>query len=119
MTTTGPELGKLLVGYRYTYQSEVELQGHLAQRLTDAGFTARREVHVAPRCRIDVLVGRVGIEVKIDGSVEDVAWQLQRYARSPLLDTLVLATTCARHRRLPASIAGMPIHVAYLTPHLT
>lgn len=117
--TTGPELGDLLAGYRYTYQSETELQNHLAARLDDAGFTAQREVLVAPRCRIDILVGRIGIEVKIDGSAEDVAWQLQRYAKSPLLDMLVLATTCARHRRLPSSIAGMPIHVAYLTPHLT
>jgi hypothetical protein len=117
--TTGPELADLLARYRYTYQSEIDLQRLLAGTLTDAGFAAEREVRVAPRCRIDILVGRVGIEVKIDGSAEDAAWQLLRYAHSPLLDALVLATTCARHRTLPPVIAGTPLHVAYLKPHLT
>lgn len=115
---TAEQLAALLHSHRYTWNNEAELHKHLAAVLTEAGHTVQREVTVAPRCRIDLVVDRTGIEVKVNGTPETVARQLQRYAHSDDLDALVLATTCVRHRVIPAELGGLPITVVNLT-HLT
>jgi hypothetical protein len=105
-----------VTGHRYRWRHERDLQDGLHLVLTEAGFTVDREVEVASGCRVDLVVDNVvGVEVKVRSSVEDVARQLQRYAHSCGISALVLATTQARHRELPAVIAGMPLFVAYLT----
>jgi hypothetical protein len=105
----------LITGHRYTWADEDELQTGIAAVLTAAGLPVRREIVIAPRCRIDLLVARVGVEVKVAGTAEAAARQLQRYAASIDLDALVLATTRAAHRVLPDRIAGCALTVAYLT----
>jgi hypothetical protein len=104
----------LLTGYRFTWSDEEQLAGQLAEILTAAGIMVRREVRLAPRCRIDLLTGRVGIEVKVAGTAEAVARQLQRYAATGTVDELVLATTRAAHRGVPAVLGGVPVTVTYL-----
>jgi len=97
--------------HRYGYTGEGELQEGLAAVLTLTGLPVRREVHLDARDRIDILTGRVGIEVKVAGQSDRVLSQLRRYADSPLLDQLVLVTTCARHRDFPARVGGKPLTV--------
>jgi hypothetical protein len=86
----------------------------LADGLTQLGFEVAREVALARGMRIDLLVGRVGIEVKIAGQTSSVARQLRRYAASDLVDELVLATTCPRHAGVAPVIDGTPVHVVVL-----
>jgi hypothetical protein len=97
---------------RFRWSDEDDVQEALAQLLTDVG--ARREVVLSGRDRVDLLVGRVGVEVKVDGAPNAVARQLQRYAASPAVDHLVLVTSVARHRALPDTIGGKPLTVMSL-----
>lgn len=97
------------------YASEAQLQEQLAAALTSAGFDAKREVVLSDgSSRIDILVGRIGIEVKVKGSLPDVRRQLSRYARTDELDELVLVTTRSAHHSIPAGIAGKPLHLCTL-----
>lgn len=110
---------QLLCSSRYTYSDETELQGLLVDVLSEC-HQIQREVRLTPRCRIDLIVdGRVGIEVKIDGSAVAVAQQIQRYARTGRLEALVLATTRIEHASLPAELGGLQVSVAYLAPWLS
>ncbi|UKD50880.1 PD-(D/E)XK nuclease family protein (plasmid) [Amycolatopsis sp. FU40] len=111
---TADAITGLLTGYTFTWTNEGELAGQLAAVLSAAGIDVRREARLGPRCRIDLLTGRVGIEVKVKGTAEDVARQLQRYAATGAVDELVLATTRAAHRDMPAELGGVPVTVAYL-----
>lgn len=59
--------------------------------------------------RLDLLVGRVGVEVKVGGSRAHALEQAQRYLRSPHVDSLVLASTRgAVVRDWPETLAGKP-----------
>lgn len=115
MTPLNRTIAGVITRHRYLWRDELELHDGIVEVLAAAGLTVQREVPVAPRCRIDLLVHRIGVEIKVDGAAENVARQLQRYAHSPLIDGLVLATTRARHRSMPEHIGGKPLTVAYLT----
>jgi hypothetical protein len=112
---TAERIAHVLTRYRFTWDDEYELQDAIAHVLAQHVAPVEREVTLAPRCRIDILVGRVGIEIKVKGSVETVARQLQRYATTGRLDALVLATTRATHHTLPTELGGMPVTVVNLT----
>lgn len=109
----------LLTANRYQHRDETQLQELIAEVLAGVGYTATREVGLSPASRIDLVVEpRIGIEVKVAGSVVDVAGQIQRYARTGDLDALVLVTTRAEHTALPARLGGLPVLVAHLPPAL-
>ncbi len=82
---------------RFLAASEAELQAALAAALVEGGFDVRREVRLSGRDRIDLLVDRVGIEVKVDGASNAVLRQLGRYAAHPEVSALLLVTTDVRH----------------------
>lgn len=105
---------ELLARYRFTWTTENELAVQLADVLAAAGIPVEQEVRLTPDSRIDLMAGRVGIEVKIAGTAEAAARQLQRYAATGAVDELVLATTRVAHRGLPAELGGIPVTVAYL-----
>jgi hypothetical protein len=109
------QLEQMLADLRPALPGEIGLQDAIAAALTSAGATFTREMHIDQRSRIDFAVGRVGIEVKVKGSIGDVARQVQRYARSGLFDVLLVATTCPRHTDLPDSLAGIPIRVIVMS----
>lgn len=115
---TAADVAAVLTGHRFTFAGEEELQAVIAAVLQLAGLPVVREADLAGHGRIDLLVDQVGVEVKVDGSAAAVGRQLQRYARSPRVDELVLATTRARHRQLPPRLAGAPLVVVPLC-HLT
>lgn len=97
-------------GGRYTYSQETDLHLGLEAAMRAAGITPDPEVRITGG-RIDFLVGRVGVEVKIKGTRDALHRQLLRYAESPLVDELLVITTVRAHRGLPAELAGKPLSV--------
>jgi hypothetical protein len=100
-----------LTANRYHHVDEHGLQAGLADALDAAGLGFEREVRLTPADRIDFLVDRVGIEVKVQGSPTVVMRQLLRYAHSDRLDALVLVTTRRRHRGLPRTVGRLPLTI--------
>jgi hypothetical protein len=96
---------------RYTYSQETELHLGLEAAMLAAGLVPSPEVALTPRDRIDFLVGRIGVEVKIKGTRDALHRQVQRYAESPLVDELLVITTMHEHRGLPATVGGKPLSV--------
>lgn len=85
--------------------TEAELHQLAAETLRRAGIEARHEVRLAPRCRIDFMVGDIGVEIKKKRPVASaLAAQLSRYAAcDEVRELLVLAP---RGVNLPRTIGG-------------
>lgn len=97
------------------FVTEDDLQQELHTALAAAGIEATREVRLSDgRSRIDLMAGRVGIEVKTNGGWADVIRQLTRYAHCVEIDELVLVTTRTKHHHLPSEAAGKPLHLVSL-----
>lgn len=122
MTTTpvtAARVVEVLSAYRFRWTSEDDLQAGVHGALSAAGLDPVREVRLSARDRIDVLVGTVGVEVKVarpgsTASAEQVTAQLQRYAAHEQITELVLVTTTVRHKRVPAEVGGVPVRVVVL-----
>lgn len=95
-------------------QSESELSDLVSERLTRCGIEFSREKWLNDTDRIDYLVGRIGVELKLKGPVSSVTRQLARYADSDLVDEVVLVTTRATHKRVPGALRGKPITVIHV-----
>lgn len=117
---TGDALVDYLSGFEANVQSELALQDALAKRLDEARVTYEREYHLAAErsyCdRIDFFfpATKLGMEVKVTGTLSAVTRQLFRYAKSPKISELVLCTTLMRHTRMPETMAGTPLFVVCL-----
>jgi hypothetical protein len=107
------DLARSINRRRFRYSSEAQLQAALADALTADGYLVLREAPLGGG-RIDLLVGRIGIEVKVAGSRAPVLRQLRRYADPTRLDGLVLVTTRARQLAMPADVGGIPLEVVEL-----
>ena len=105
---------RLLRAFRFHFTTEAELQRQIAAALERVHQAFEREHSLGPAGRIDFLVGQVGIEVKIKGSVTEVGWQLQRYAEHVEVAGLLLITARAQHRELPTMLNDKPLRVFHL-----
>lgn len=118
MSATVAEVADLVRRHRFRYSNELALQHGLFDALAPAfraaGYDVEREVRLDERCRIDLMVGRVGVEAKVNGTNAQVARQLARYLRSDLLDGIVLVTCRARHVGLHGDFGGKPVCVVTL-----
>lgn len=108
------EIAALLRAHAFTANDEAELQRAIAEVLTGAGVEHQREARLTARDRIDFLVGRIGLEVKVDGALAAVTRQLHRYAQLPEIDGLLLVTTRPQHRAAPRDLCGKPVGVVLL-----
>lgn len=109
-----PELDAVLAvlrGTRFLWSTEDDLQRGLDEALRGAGLTVEREYRIDVRSRLDLLVGRVGIEVKVKGDWRAVARQVERYCTSAAIDSLVLVTCRADHTRVPVLSNRKPVLV--------
>ena len=87
---------------------ETDLHACVGQRLTAAGLPFVHEAKIAKGCRIDFLVGTVGVEIKKGKpSAATLAAQLQRYAACDAVDGLIVITE--KSVRLPETILGKPV----------
>lgn len=111
VTTTAAQVAEALAGHQYRYANEIGLHLALEQAMHDAGLDPLPEVHLAEAGRIDFLVDRVGVEVKVAGETEPLLRQITRYAHRDEIDELLVVTTRRKHRALPALVAGKPVHV--------
>lgn len=101
-----------LGGHRFIFASEAELQETIAATLSP--FGAKREAKLGDAGRIDFLIGRVGVEVKVAGSLSLVAGQVMRYIDSGAIDALLLVTTKHAHMRIAGKRLGVDVRVRVL-----
>lgn len=108
------EIYNALRGLRVPLQfDEYHLHESVMQELTRAGISYEHEVRLAPRCRIDLMCGSVGIELK-RGKPErgKLLEQLRRYTACERLSGLILIAE--RNVDLPAMIGGKPVRMLCL-----
>ena len=111
--TTVSEVAKVIAGCRFTYANEAQLHDGIAAALASRGIATEREVRLAGG-RIDLMAGRVGVEVKVGGLTVEVGRQILRYLACDELDGLVLVTSRVRHLKLtqPAGVSTPLLVVA-------
>lgn len=94
-------------------QGEYDLHRLVMDALAAHDIPVEHEVALAPRCRIDLMCGSVGIEIKRGKPVRGrLLEQLTRYARCERITSLILVVE--RSVDLPASIAGKPVKAVCL-----
>ena len=112
---TAREVAALLAGYRFTFASEAELQEGIALALTLERVVFEREATIPKGGgRVDFLVERVAVEIKVAGTAFEVAEQLARYLRAPNVDEALLVTTKRAHLAVPRDLGGKPVVVHLL-----
>jgi len=85
--------------------NETQIHALIGQALAQYGVAAEHEVRLAPRCRIDFLAGRIGIEIKKNRPEKaKLIAQLARYAACEQIDDLVVVMS--RGVDLPRMIQG-------------
>lgn len=87
---------------------EYDLHTAVSGALTQAGIAHQHEFRLAPRCRIDFLAGRIGLEIKKGRPTPSaLREQLSRYLKSDVLDAIIVVTQRAVF--LPQTIGGKPV----------
>lgn len=114
---TGDDIAAALDAFTLLDTDEYALQDAIDLALRRAGAAPLREVRLTAADRIDLLIGTVGIEVKVAGSVAAVERQLRRYATCGLISELVLVTTRVAHTAIDD--VGCPLHVVPLMRGVT
>ena len=91
-------------------QEETQLHVQVGDALEGAGFVVQHEARLAPRCRIDFLVGDVGIEIKKNRPVRAaLIRQLSRYAQCEQIGELLVIAP--RGVNLPKRIEGKAVRM--------
>ena len=114
MKQTASEVVAMLRASRFNFTSEDELQRGIAMLLEREKVAFEREVVLGPHDRIDFLVSDVGVEVKVDGTFNEVVRQVQRYLEYDRIGTVVLVTTRNKHRDIPVTLRGKTVVVVVL-----
>ena len=94
-------------------QGEYDLHRLVMDALDAAQIPWEHEVKLAPRCRIDLMCGNVGVEIK-RGKVERarILSQLRKYAACEQVQGLILVTE--KTVPLPHTIYGKPVKLICL-----
>ena len=92
---------------------ETDLHQMVMKRLENAGMAFVHEANIGPGCRIDYLVGNIGIEIKKGKpDARTLTKQLARYAQCEAVAALIVVTQ--RAVSLPPSVLGKPVRVIVL-----
>jgi hypothetical protein len=94
-------------------QGEYDLHRLVMDALDAAALPWAHEVKLGPRCRIDLMCGGVGIEIK-RGAVDKarVLQQLRKYAACEQVNALILVTE--KTIPVPHTISGKPVRLICL-----
>ena len=94
-------------------QGEYDLHRLVMDALDAAALPWAHEVKLGPRCRIDLMCGGVGIEIK-RGLLDKTRLlnQLRRYAACEQIEALILVTE--KTVALPHAIGGKPVRLVCL-----
>lgn len=110
MTKRLDSIAGVILGVRYRFASEAELQRGIADVLLDHLIPFEREVVLSSEDRIDFLVeGTIGVEVKVRGGWASAAAQMIRYAESTRIEALLIVTS--RWAFVPSvrELSGKPV----------
>lgn len=110
---TPAEIVKFIERHRWPLSSEKDLQEMFHAALVSAGVPARREVRLDEESIIDVMIGSVGVEMKIKGQRRAIYQQCERYCMIERVESLVLATAVSMG--MPQVINCKPVMVASLS----
>lgn len=92
---------------------ENDIHRFVETRLCEAGLAFEHEAKIGAGCRIDYLVGDVGVEIKKGRPVRSTLLnQLRRYAACEKIGSLVVVTQ--RALPLPQSVGGKPLYTLSL-----
>ncbi len=92
---------------------EADIHAMVGACLTAHGLAYTHEARLGAGCRIDYLVGDVGVEIKKGKpNAKLLQGQLARYAGSQLVSTLVVVSW--QSVAVPARISGKPVHMLAL-----
>ena len=93
--------------------TEEELHAQVLGALSAAGLSPRHEVRLGPRCRIDVMCGNIGIEIKKSRPQRAALLrQLARYAACAQVESLLVVAP--RGINLPREVGGKPVRMLAL-----
>jgi hypothetical protein len=99
---------------RINVSTEISAQNAIALALRNLGMEVTLEVPLGAGNRIDLMVGTVGVEVKIGGGRREIFDQLCRYAGRVEVEALVLATGAAWPSAMTEA-GGKPFFLASLS----
>ena len=92
---------------------ETDIHRMVRERLLEAGLPFAHEAIIGKGCRIDYLVGDVGIEIKKGKpDANHIQRQLLRYAACQGISALIVISQ--RHVKLPDTLGGKPVEVLVL-----
>jgi hypothetical protein len=100
--------------FGYCTETEELLQQAVEKLLRGAGIDYAAQFRLSASDRVDVLVGRVGIELKIKGRNAEIVRQLHRYVQHDAIDGILLITSRARHQQIPDRLNGKTIRVLWV-----
>lgn len=115
-THTPEQIVRLLHGHRFDLSTEKHLQEGVETAFKAAGVTFEREKRISPKDILDFLIaGGIAVECKMRNKARkiDIFKQISRYAESPDVTAIVLASNIAMG--LPAEINGKPVYAASLS----
>jgi hypothetical protein len=107
-------IARALQGNDFHFNDEHELQNGISIALAEARINAQREALIGKgsESRVDFLIGRIALEVKVGGSLAEVMRQLDRYAHCDGIDAVMLVTSRLRHKvSLPMYVNNKPLQV--------
>jgi hypothetical protein len=110
-------VGKALAARRWRGSNERQIQDALAEVLSGIAFRVVREHCLSDADRVDfaaVIDGPpptiIALEVKVRGSLTEVARQIQRYTQHPEVGAVIFAATSHRLvAAMPRSLGEVPI----------
>lgn len=109
--TTVTDLVTLIRSHRFNWKNEEDFQEGIRHVLKGGKIQFRREVILGDAGRIDFMVGKIGVEIKVKESVSKVAKQLHDYAKRPEIRELLLVTTKVSHRGISGTMRGKRVTV--------
>ena len=98
----------LLSGNRFDVSDEMRCHGQIKDLFDKLNIGYQHEVRLSQASRIDFMIGKVGVEVKVKGVARSIFKQLQRYAQHDEVDCIILLTN--KSMGLPALIEGKPAY---------
>lgn len=97
----------------YAGMPEIEIHDAICQALTTLGIAYRREFRFGPRCRADIWVDGIVIEVKKERPARATLWtQVERYASQEAVRAVVIVME--RSVSLSPTVYGKPLIVVSL-----
>ena len=100
MKATVDEIVAVLRSYVIPADNEAAMQSVIERVLKIRNVDYAREVVLSEADRIDFMVGAIGLECKVAGTPAAVMAQCGRYLEHDAVESLILVTTKAAHRRI-------------------